>query len=289
MVPVTIAAARSAKFPQRVALKGVVVTAIASNSEAKRDSCSTATPNGWYASFWVADPARPQDAVYVFKHCSDLPTDFQVAVGDVLDLDGYIGIEKNYVDREAYRTVVKSQYDFIEKNQRPGTPLRVTKMGTMAPLGDLTVTSGFGDAQGGAARASPTYAGARVHLAGPLSITNAQPTALRRLGESQSGSAVYFGFEVTGGVLVNNYKTYRGSTDGGVPGCDWRSAVADGGSVVFPDGIRGAWDTYAHAPCEDGGTSADCRRSRGLVPGIPDASFTYVLYPMDCETDLAGR
>jgi hypothetical protein len=117
-------------------------------------------------------------------------------------------------------------------------------------------------------------------------LTNANPSALKRISASANDS-VHFGFEVTGGVLVNNYKTYGSTQDGGTKRCDWRALANDGGTVRFPNGIRGVWDTFTHAPCADGGTSSSCFRDAGVVPGT-DQTHTYVLYPQDCDQDLAG-
>jgi hypothetical protein len=92
-------------------------------------------------------------------------------------------------------------------------------------------------------------------------------------------------------VLVSNYKTFGVTLDGGSSRCDWRNVVTDGGTVSFPNGIRGVWDTYSYVPCTDGGftfadggTSTDCT---GYVPGTAN-NYTYILYPQDCATDLPG-
>ncbi len=283
-VSTTIAGAKNLVFPAHIQLTGVVVTAVSSNNQSNSATCG----GGWYADFWVADSSHPQDGLFVSKFCTDLPLDFQPQLGDKLDIDGYIGFAKNYNDRDGYRVVVKEQYDFLPPAQRPGDKLIITKTGSMAPLADNQVSPGFGDAQGGAVKANKEYGSARVHIPGPLSITNASPPAFQRIS-AKPGDNVYFGFEVSGGVLVNNYKTYRSFGDGGVPGCDWRAVVLDGGTVSFPSGISGVWDTYTHAPCGDGGVSSSCRTNKGYVPGTPDANFTYVLYPQDCTNDLVGQ
>jgi hypothetical protein len=98
-----------------------------------------------------------------------------------------------------------------------------------------------------------------------------------------------FGFEVTGGILVNNFKTYDQQwSDGGLVRCDWRQIALDAGSghsVSFPNGISGVWDTYSHASCRDGGVGCNdgaLHRNAGLVPDTNN-SFTYVLYPTGCD------
>ena len=48
--------------------------------------------------------------------------------------------------------------------------------------------------------------------------------------------------------------------------------------------VKGTRDTYAHAPCEDGGTNCpgtNDRRIAATVPGATPANdYTYVLYPL---------
>ena len=64
--------------------------------------------------------------------------------------------------------------------------------------------------------------------------------------------------------------------------CVWRgSAYYDGGTIIFPNGITGIWDTYTHAPCNDGGTSTSCLHANGYVPGTAN-DYTYAIYPRDC-------
>jgi hypothetical protein len=102
---------------------------------------------------------------------------------------------------------------------------------------------------------------------------------------------------VTGGLLVSNRNTFGSSpTDGGPARCDWQALVRnDGGTVTFPEGIRGVWDTYSFAPCADGGTDVlGCFRNEGRVPGTeqPDGGynrFTHVLIPQNCDQDLVGE
>ncbi len=167
---------------------------------------------------------------------------------------------------------------------------------------DNEVPTGFGNANAGATKANAEYGGARVHIPGSLTITNANPPALKQHPED-ADSGVYLGFEVTGGVLVSNYKTFGVTLDGGSPRCDWRNVVNDGGTVSFPNGIRGVWDTYSYVGCSadgiaadggfitpDGGSSSTCYfsyRDAGVVPGT-NQDYTYIVYPQDCATDLPG-
>ncbi len=281
---VSVAGAKGLTYPAHVLLKGVVVTAVANNYLATTGSCASA--GGWYASFYVADVASPENGIFVFKHCSDSPAVFQPVVGDLLTIDGFVGFQKKYVEREGYRVMIKSQYDFTAAPHTGALPLTITKTGSMAPLADNQAPAGFGDAQGGAVQANKSLGGTRVHIPGPLTITSATPTAFKRISAVPNDNT-YFGFEVTGGVLVNNFKTYKSFDDGGTPACDYRGNVADGGSVTFANGISGVWDTYTHAPCTDGGTSSSCYAADGLIPGVDGGKYTYVLYPMNCNVDLA--
>jgi len=297
-VMTTIAGAKALPFAQlsqgaRVLLTGVVVTAISTSYEATQGGCSTITPKGWYDWFWVADPASPRDGIYVYKYCQDLPTDYAVQIGDVLTIDGWIGYQHSYGQPDGYRLMVKGQFDFTAPPHTGALPLSITKTGTMAPLADNLAPAGFGDAMGGTVKPNKEYGGSRVHIAGPLTLTNPSPPAMKRVSAVPNDS-VYFGFEVSGGVLVDNFKTYRSFTDGGTA-CDWHSIAIDGGAdggprtITFPNGISGVWDTYTDSACEDGGTASGCRTNPGRIPGTPDANYTYVLYPMDCANDLAGQ
>ena len=79
----------------------------------------------------------------------------------------------------------------------------------------------------------------------------------------------------SGGALISNQSTYFN--------CDWRgSAHYDGGTIIFPNGITGIWDTYTHAPCADGGVDSACFRNSGSVPGTAN-DYTYALFPRDCS------
>jgi hypothetical protein len=151
----------------------------------------------------------------------------------------------------------------------------------------------FGNALGGTIAPNFNQQGSYIHVKGPLEITEAFPHALMYLqtgtGLDRNGypddAGLYafsstggiLGFEVTGGILVVDSATRSK--------CDWRSAADGGSRVVFPDGIRGVWDTYAMVPfcnpfpgCIEG----------GYVPGGQDAGYTVVVYPQNCDVDLDG-
>lgn len=276
---------------QPVKLDHLVVTVV--------DSVTRGSQGDYIAYFWAVDPCFPKEGIYIDKFYTDAVTTYRPQVGDELTIEGlYRQYNPTATDadetRNAYRPVIKSDF-------RLGVPgvtgkLIITKTGTVPVPQDLTVPAGFGNANVGAAKANPEYGGARVHIPGPISVTNANPPALKQRPDSPE-HGVYLGFEVTGGVLVNNYKTFGETRDGGSPRCDWRNTVNDGGTVSFPNGIRGVWDTYSSVGCADGGfTSADggtfsscgfAFRDAGTVPGTNN-DYTYILYPQDCATDLPG-
>lgn len=242
------------------------------------------------AEVWVTDPGDPTRGIWVEKTYTDLSTD-PLHVGDVLLIDGYLGRVPAAVDVTGYRVVMKNQTGFVTTNPKP---LQLQRLDAGIATGHLTVDAGeFGDAEGGLEAADPQWVGARVHLRGPVEITDPTPAALTRyrLGEVIG----YAGFEVSGGVLVSDLQT--ASLDGGFgePGrCDWRRVAEAGERVVFANGIFGVWDSYTHAPCLDGGTLEDggvqcypLSTARGFIPGT-DAGFTHILYPQDCAHDLDG-
>ncbi len=263
---------------QAVRLEHLVVTVV--------DKTSRGSQGDYIAYFWAVDPCFPQEGIYVDKFFFDDVRNYLPQVGDEVTIQGlFRRYNSNASDadetRHAYRPVIKSDF-------RLGVPgvtgsLIITKTGTAPVPQDRTVLAGFGNADGGAAKPNPEYGGARVHVPGPVSITHANPPALKQRPDDPEHGG-YLGFEVTGGVLVSNYKTFGVTLDGGRPRCDWRNVVNDGGTVSFPNGIRGVWDTYSYVPCEDGGTASNCA---GYVPGTTN-NYTYVLYPQDCATDLPG-
>ena len=292
LVPTTIAAARAAVFPTKVNLQGVVVTAISfARASNATTLCAGTSTRGVNASFWVADPSNPQLGVWMEKYRCDRDPDYLPQVGDVLNVSGIIGFESNFVQQDGYRVMVKSEFDYIASkppgyicelsSTPPCEPFVVTKIGVMVPLPVVNVPNSFGG--GGALRAEPAYVGARVKIAGPLTLTNPSPEAFHRLSALPNDTR-YFGYQLSNGVLVDNFRVFEGALleDGGVSHCDVRNVVLDGGTVTFTNGIVGVWDTYTHATCTDGGINlTQCFNNPGFVPGT-DAGFTHVLYPTDC-------
>ncbi len=275
-----------------VKLTGVVVTAVsfAALSNTTGAVCAGSTTKGANASFWVADPNAMHTGIYVSKFRCDPPLDYLPKVGDVLDIKGYVGEEKAFDGRAQNRWVLKQQYDFIRPAPMNGCvlpacqPLEMTKTGTVAPLPDSVVDATFGDS--GAVRASGSYAGSRVKIAAPASISDPRPLALKRVS-AISGDDRYFGFQLSNGVYVSNDFTFASFQsdggaleDGGTSPCDYRLVVIDGGTVNFSS-ISGVWDSYSYTACADGGTQSTCFKNYGTVPGL-DAGYTFVLYPMSC-------
>lgn len=149
------------------------------------------------------------------------------------------------------------------------------------------------------------FTGYRVRLGNPSAFGGSPgKLELRRIGtlavpaDNTVVARSFDGFEVSGGVLVSSQSTSGASpTDGGAARCDWQALVrSDGGTVAFPQGIRGVWDTYTFVPCRDGGTGAcDPDPGGGRVPGteLPDGGpgnrYTHVLHPRECDRDLVGE
>ncbi|WPB80614.1 hypothetical protein KYC5002_15910 [Archangium violaceum] len=227
------------------------------------------------AWFWVVDPARPTQGLWVHKDWTDPPVGFVPQVGQRVDLTGSIQMESAFEQFHGYRTGLAR--------------VELRLLGRFVVPADNFVFPGFGDAEGGAARPNPELLGTRVFVPGPLVVINPSPPAFRFSS----------GFEVSGGILVSTrYLSGAGASDGGPGGCEGLPLLlADGGTgVLFPLGLRGVWDTYTHVPCEDGGTGGTCvlDPEGGRVPGTesPDGGsgnrFTHVLHPWSCGWDLGS-
>ncbi|WP_146210131.1 hypothetical protein [Vitiosangium sp. GDMCC 1.1324] len=289
--PVVMAIAEARKSPfdgqTRVLLEGVVIHTLADVAHRVQNGEEQVR-----AHFWVVDPARPMQGLWVHKDWTDLPVDFLPEVGQRVDLTGWMQAASGLEPFTGYRTHLGSQRAF---GGQSGT-LEIHPIGTLAVPADNTVAAGFGNADGGFGRPNPGLLGTRVYVPGPLQLTDPTPRAFHR-ESADPKDPVYYGFEVSGGILVSSQNTSGASpTDGGPARCDWQALVrGDGGSVVFPQGIRGVWDTYTFVPCRDGGIG-ECTggASDGGVPGTepadggPGNRFTHVLYPQNCDRDLAG-
>ena len=292
-IPTTVGEAKGTSYPHQVDLQGVVVTAVSfARPSAASTACAGGTSKGVTADFWVADPANAENGVWVRKFRCDRDVDYFPQVGDVLNISGVIGFESGFNQRTGYRTVVKSEFDYIpnrpsgyvcELSSAPACePLVITKTGTMAPLPVVDQPITFGN--NGGFRAEQALKGARIKIAGPLTISDATPEALHRV-TADAGDTTYYGYRLSNGVLVNDFRTFDNASleDGGRSHCDQRWIVLDGGTVMFPNGIIGVWDTYTFASCVDGGTDIfNCFANRGTVPPDADAGYTNVLYPTDC-------
>lgn len=277
----TVDAVRAARFCQEyVRVENAVVVGI--------ENSVRGSQGDYNVQFWVVDVNDSTHGIMVDKYYTDLPGPYLPQVGDVVNLNGYVKRYSRYNDRTAYRTVFGSTFGCtgVDAGTNP-TSLLVELVSAGAPVSTNLVAAGFGDAMSGDNRPNPELAGTRIHIPGPLTISDPNPPAFKRVSVVATDT-VFFGFEVTGGILVNNYRTYdyTASDGGGRMGCDYRAYANDGGTVTFPTGITGVWDTYSHASCEDGGTSGCTRRNAGVVPGTVN-DYTYAIYPLDC-TDLPG-
>ncbi|MHB8874704.1 MAG: hypothetical protein ACYC8T_13530 [Myxococcaceae bacterium] len=284
-----IAAVKQLNYKDPVSLTGVVVAAV---EDEWHSSSSPCVLSNWASKFWVVDPAAPNQGIYVYKRCTDTPTDYQPKPGDVLDIAGYFNTMPSYFYPDGYRYSVQNLYV-----SGVATPMAFTQHGTAAVPADNLAPAGFGNSYGGTVLANAGLAGTRVHVDGPLTITDPSPRAFQRVSALGAADPMFYGFEVTGGVLVATYKTYGTSpTDGGAARCDFRQKELDAGAgtVAFPNGISGVYDTYTMPGCEDGGTDIRCGRNKpGIIPGATladggTAKYTFVLLPQNCEVDFQG-
>ncbi|MFL5320489.1 MAG: hypothetical protein ACJ790_12585, partial [Myxococcaceae bacterium] len=258
---------------------------------------STGSQGDYSVDMWVADQSDLTQTIYVNKFFTDIALFSDGGVypkylpqpGQVVKIEGVFSRYSNFADRTAYRQGISSGFNLFPA---PGgsNKLKITVSDTtVTPPTATDVPSGFGNAQGGAVQADKSFQGQYVHIPGSLTITNANPTALERFRSTTDGGPDFVsgenGFEVTGGVLVDNLFTFRDA--GTETGCDWLKAAQSGQTVTFPNGISGVWDTYSHSYCLDGGSGSSCRSSKGFVPGT-DAGYTFVLYPTRCSVDLVG-
>jgi hypothetical protein len=303
LAPNTTIAARGSNLQTLVDIRGAVVTAVsfAGASQNSTTFCKdkmnptvdTAT-KGATASFWVTDPANPKNGIFVTKERCDFPYDYIPVAGDILNIRGIVDTVTPFTDREGKRVVLKNQRGRIPSAMRPAItgcslletvpcrPLELTKTGTMAPIAPVDVPTTFG-ADGGI-RAERSFLGARIKMAGPLTIVDATPVEFKRTSAIPNDDH-YFGFRLSNGILVGNYQTVTSlPTDAGPfdnGNCDYRRFVLDGGMPTFTS-ITGVWDTFVHAVCDDGGIASGCfATAQGNVPGV-DAGSANILYPMEC-------
>jgi hypothetical protein len=291
-----------------VILSHVVVTQV---WDAYTASANGLPDGGSRVFFWVEDPLQTQYGLWVEKFTTDYAQDstpgpdylYVPAPGDSLDLQAFLVTdfrETFPTYNQAGRATLGEQY--LISGGNASSPLFIVVNGPGTAPADNRAPGGFGNAQGGTVAASPDYAGARVHVPGPLTITRPSPTALTNFRNNTFPPQPigWRGFEVGSpdggpfqGILVIDDKIYQDYTylpDGGqvaVPGrCDYAAWARDGGVVTFPSGISGVWDTYAVQLCagpKDGGQY--CSNTPGEVPladGGALLGFTYVLWPQSC-------
>ncbi|NOK22430.1 hypothetical protein [Corallococcus carmarthensis] len=277
-----IAATRKLSFGTKATLRNVVVSGV------HYEKLSDQGNGSWRSYFWVTDPAAPKEGLFIHKFYTDTPDAYHPQIGDTVDIEGFFGTEPNYSPFTGRRHHLANQ-------QTPAVPLAITPKTTDAGTANLPaaneVTAEELQASLAAAQNSAAYLGTRVHLAGPLTLTNPQPTQLQRLDNEDAGT-LYYGFEVTGGILVYHDKTRsRTLSDGGTfEGCDFQKAALDGGAVTFPTGITGVWDTYTFAACTNGSSDITGCGNNDRDSGVPGTNlrYTYTIIPQGCE-DLPGE
>ncbi|RKG70312.1 hypothetical protein, partial [Corallococcus terminator] len=181
-----IAAARKLSFGSKATLRNVVVTGV------HYEKLSELGNSSWRSYFWVTDPAAPKDGLFIHKFYTDTPDAYRPQPGDTVDIEGYFGTEPNYEPFSGRRHHLANQ-------RTPAVPLAITPkttdagVGGMPPANEVTVEQL--EASLGLGQNSAAFLGTRVHLAGPLTLTNPTPEALKRL-DSSGTPPIYYGFEV---------------------------------------------------------------------------------------------
>jgi hypothetical protein len=274
----SIAAAKCANIcGEHLQVREVVVTAV--------EEAFIGTQGDGRARFWVQDTRDNRQGLWIFKDFNDLPRTYQPRVGELLNIRGFYKSQFSTWDRFGYRRQLGNGCSAAVRNDGGVLEIEVMDAGVMTL--PVTAMPGFGNSMNGNSRPNPELGSTRVFIPGPVTLTSPTPVALARIS-SDGGVGGFNGFEITGGVLVNNFFTFGETRDGGSVRCDWRAIAADGGMVTFPNGLAGIWDTYTHAPCI-GNPSCGGDRDAGYVPGTqPTNAFTYVLYPTDCA-ELQGQ
>ena len=271
----SIAAAKCSRICQDyVEIRDVVITAV--------DELNIGSMGDHQAYFWVQDTRDNRQGMWIRKDYTDLPRTYTPQVGELLNVRGFYQSQFSTWDRYGYRRHLGEGCVAAVRNDGGILVIEVVDGGVASQ--PVTVMPGFGNSMNGSSRPNPELASNRVFIPGPVTLTNATPLPLTRIGVD-GGISGYNGFEITGGILVNNFFTFGDTRDGGSVRCDWRAIAADGGTVTFPNGLTGIWDTYTHAPCI-GNASCGSARDGGSVPFVNN-QFTYVLYPTEC-TELQG-
>ncbi|RKH37328.1 hypothetical protein [Corallococcus sicarius] len=277
----TIAAARKVPFGTKVTLRDVVI------SDIHYEKLSTSNGSSWRSFFWVTDPALPTQGLFIEKFYDDTPEAYHPQPGNKVDIEGYFGTEPNYEPFTGRRHHLVNDY----RNSKKLIITLKSDAGVDARVPANEVTPEQLVASLDMAQSSAALLGTRVHVAGPLALTNPQPEALKRVDSLTDGGSLYYGFAVGNGILVFHDKTRdRSLSDGGVDAkCDFQKAALDGGTVTFPNGLSGVWDTYTFAPCKDGGTDITGCGDNVSDSGVPGSTkpYTYTIIPQDCA-DLPG-
>jgi hypothetical protein len=269
-----VAAAKCANIcGEHLQVRDVVVTGV--------EESFLGTQGDSQAKFWVQDLRDNRQGLWISKSFTDLPRTYQPVVGELLHIRGFYKSQFPTWDRFGYRRQLGNGCSAPVRNDGGVLIIEIVDGG----VGSIPVTAmpGFGDSMNGNRRPNPDLGSTRVFIPGPVSLTSATPVPLSRLN-ADAGVGGFNGFEITGGVLVNNAFTFGNYPDGG-PRCDWRARAADGGTVTFPNGLTGIWDTYTHAPCL-GNPNCSGDRDAGSVP-FTNNQYTYVLYPTECA-ELQG-
>ncbi|RYZ32026.1 MAG: hypothetical protein EOO72_15920, partial [Myxococcaceae bacterium] len=164
-----IAEARKKPFSTKLTLRDVVVT------DVDYEKLGT-DGKQWRSFFWVTDPAFPKEGLYITKFYDDVPDTYRPQPGNKIDIEGFFGTEPNYQPFNGRRHHLVNDF-------RNGKKLVITvksDAGVDARPPANEVTAEALQASLDAPQSSAAYLGTRVHLAGPLTLTNPQPSQLQR-------------------------------------------------------------------------------------------------------------
>lgn len=276
------------------------------------------------AEFYVGTPADagPGPGVFIDKFFSDLPTSYRPAVGDRLDVQGFLYERFNKTSgrphsehRLGYRRELGAQFNV---DGGPGK-LVLTRLEGTGVTAVARVDASY-SARNGTARPHPNTLGSRVFIPGPVYVADPAPSFMLRysLDATDGGPGRVFldttrdnyeGFVLDNGVVIADYRV-RGSS----PECrDYRQQAADAGPgrFFFPNGIQGIYETYTMVPLigqrqalADGGVTTvqgasgcpggqhffTCLPS-GWIPSADGGVLTthlHVVVPQNCTSDLTG-
>lgn len=258
------------------------------------------------AEFYVGAPDDAGVGIFVHKFFNDNPRDYSPLVGDRVNLKGFRyenyvtnnpGGQQHTQHRFGYRHEVGGQ--FYADGGSGKLQVSFVAEGVPVHVLELTNRAEFA-ADDGKKTPHDELRGARVHIPGPLYITDEAPSFMLRYNHDLKrpvGEQVfldpsrdnYEGYVLTDGIVLAD--TFIRSS------CNYRRLAVDAGGepnqVVFPDGISGVWDSYTMVPfytCVTG-QFYTCVKP-GFIP-LEDGGYLSdrinVIWPTDCNDVDGGQ